>query len=196
LAIHLTFAAKGVIPPRYRALYVLFACVALFVSLEEVSYGQHIFGWQSPKFFVQQNTKHEVNLHNLYEDRLSDILRQVANIVFPAICIALPLAAFAQRKQDDPRHWAFFLLPKFELVTIALIAQATPPLDRLSKSLVGVSMLVRAGELQELLWSIAIVMYAWTVHQRVFLQHASSRIGAMGSSQPGPTYLKKGILTQ
>lgn len=43
-----------------------FACV-MFLG-EEVSWGQHWFGWESPEYFQQHNIQQETNLHNLSKD--------------------------------------------------------------------------------------------------------------------------------
>lgn len=45
-------------------LYTL-ACIFLFGLGEEVSWGQRIFGYDSPAFFLKYNTQGEFNLHNL-----------------------------------------------------------------------------------------------------------------------------------
>lgn len=37
----------------------------LFVSLEEISWGQRIFGWQTPGVLQEHNVQGETNLHNL-----------------------------------------------------------------------------------------------------------------------------------
>jgi phosphoglycerol transferase MdoB-like AlkP superfamily enzyme len=57
---------------RYRALerakartWLVLGCVLLFGALEEISWGQRIFGWQSPEWFRLHNAQQETNLHNL-----------------------------------------------------------------------------------------------------------------------------------
>jgi hypothetical protein len=56
----------------YRALdrvkartWLLLACALLFGALEEISWGQRIFGWESPEWFQLHNAQAETNLHNL-----------------------------------------------------------------------------------------------------------------------------------
>lgn len=43
----------------------IFAVLCAFVALEEISYGQHIFHWQTPEYFSSINLQGETNLHNL-----------------------------------------------------------------------------------------------------------------------------------
>ena len=41
------------------------ASVLLIVAMEEVSWGQHLFGWSTPEDWAQINRQRETNLHNL-----------------------------------------------------------------------------------------------------------------------------------
>jgi hypothetical protein len=167
VALRLYFAGRYVVPSPYRYLFLLFAMAATFVSLEELSYGQHIFGWKPPKFFDEHSSKHEVNLHNLYGDSLSNFLRLVANAAFPLSCVFIPIAAQFRRGYFLLGHWSFYLLPQYELISIALISQGVPPIDRFFKSIGVGSIFVKAGEVQELGWSIAALMYVCVIYQRV-----------------------------
>jgi hypothetical protein len=49
--------------------FILFTSILaglfLFGAGEEVSWGQRIFGWGSPEFFINHNSQQETNLHNL-----------------------------------------------------------------------------------------------------------------------------------
>ncbi|MGI9498936.1 MAG: hypothetical protein ACR2P3_02790, partial [Geminicoccaceae bacterium] len=42
-----------------------FAICCLFLFGEEVSWGQHIFQWSSPEYFLENNKQSETNLHNM-----------------------------------------------------------------------------------------------------------------------------------
>jgi hypothetical protein len=44
--------------------YFLIATVLLFVAMEEISWGQRIFGWETPEVMKTLNTQDETNLHN------------------------------------------------------------------------------------------------------------------------------------
>ncbi len=39
--------------------------LSFFLAMEEVSWGQMIFNWQSPQFFTESNAQQETNIHNL-----------------------------------------------------------------------------------------------------------------------------------
>ena len=66
LALDLCRRTRGLVPNRYRAVLLMFALAACFVTLEEISYGQHMFRWESPAWFARHSSKSEINLHNLF----------------------------------------------------------------------------------------------------------------------------------
>src|SRR5262245_41210044 len=84
------------IPGVYRGLFLLFASLCTFVALEEISYGQQLFGWTSPEWFAKNNHHHQTNLHNLMGNRPSHILKNAGSygtllgfIMIPAVATRL-----------------------------------------------------------------------------------------------------------
>ena len=51
-------------PSRYRLFFAVLALACFYVTMEEISWGQRIFGWSSPEFFKTRNIQGETNLHN------------------------------------------------------------------------------------------------------------------------------------
>lgn len=43
---------------------ILGALGSLYITLEEISYGQHIFKWETPEYWQAINDQNETNLHN------------------------------------------------------------------------------------------------------------------------------------
>jgi len=105
-------------PPLVRALYLVFAVGAIFACLEEISYGQHFIGWQSPRWFDQANAQHETNLHNLLQDRPGKLLRNGSLVAVALGGIILPAAATWMGGQYTAGRWAYYLLPRAELVPL------------------------------------------------------------------------------
>lgn len=167
LAVRLILSCRDRIPRAYRCLFILFAIAATFVALEELSYGQHLFGWNPPDFFVRHSTKNELNLHNLYGDSLSNVLRLIANLGFPFGCVVLPLVALQKPGRFQVGRWAYYLSPRLELAATVLLAEALSPLDKLAKTWVGTEMINRSGEVQELFWSFAACFYVFLIHRRI-----------------------------
>src|SRR5262245_39227125 len=75
VAARLTWKSQNKAPKHYRVLYGLFAVAGMLVALEEVSYGQKFFYWNSPGWFAEHNSKGETNLHNMFNNKPSDFLR-------------------------------------------------------------------------------------------------------------------------
>ncbi|MGE0623845.1 MAG: hypothetical protein AB7I04_07590 [Pseudomonadales bacterium] len=51
--------------PLTRLFLILFGLGALFVALEEISWGQRLIGYRPPDVFLRDNFQQELNLHNL-----------------------------------------------------------------------------------------------------------------------------------
>jgi hypothetical protein len=51
--------------PLYGTLYCLLAIGLLFVSFEEISWGQRIFNIPNPPYFQENNSQKEISIHNL-----------------------------------------------------------------------------------------------------------------------------------
>ena len=63
-----SLATTAMLPGKttgFRALCGAMLATVLFIFLEEISYGQHYFGWETGDFFAD-NKQNETNLHNFY----------------------------------------------------------------------------------------------------------------------------------
>lgn len=152
------------LPRPYRALFGLFAVTAFFVAMEEISYGQHLLGFESPAWFRQHNYQDETNLHNLFGNKPSRRLRAVGSIAIPLVCIVLPLVYRKRTETWRPGHWTYYLLPRMELIALVAIAQLVTVPDKLPDWIIeDVS---RSGELKELYWAIAAFSYIRLLDRR------------------------------
>lgn len=64
-------------PGSYRWFFILLSLAGLYTFLEEISYGQRLFGVQSPEFFEEYNIQGETNLHNFLTGPESTVLKDV-----------------------------------------------------------------------------------------------------------------------
>jgi tetratricopeptide repeat protein len=76
---------------RYRVTFALLAISCLYVSLEEISWGQRIFNFDSPDFFKQHNLQSETNLHNFLTGPFSTTLKATLTYVLAGGMIAYGL---------------------------------------------------------------------------------------------------------
>lgn len=51
--------------PAAVAFHAVFAALALVVGMEEVAWGQHVFGFETPEVLAKRNMQNETTLHNL-----------------------------------------------------------------------------------------------------------------------------------
>lgn len=173
LAAHLVRATRGAVPGVYRALYALFAVAALFVALEEISYGQHLFGWSSPEYFREHNLQGEVNLHNMLGSKPSKRMHMIANLgtllgfgVLPGLLwlarrAAPATSSIATAAAYAPGTWTYYLVPGLELIAIIVLAQLVAWLKKIPGA--GVD----HNELRELLWAWAAFGYIVVMRRRL-----------------------------
>ncbi|MGH8443407.1 MAG: LTA synthase family protein [Nevskiaceae bacterium] len=57
--------AAGLATAPARGWWIALAAAFAFGAFEEISWGQRVFGWHSPEWFLQHNAQDETNLHNL-----------------------------------------------------------------------------------------------------------------------------------
>jgi hypothetical protein len=168
LALGLAARTRDAAPGAVRLFYLLFAVGALFASLEEVSYGQHLFGWKTPGWFAEHNAQQETNLHNLFAARPTRALRNFS-IVTIALCgIVAPAVAMRVPGAYAPGRWPYYVLPRAELIPLA----SGVLFMRLVRTLPG---RVRGGwdlglfEVMELYLALAAVVYVLAVRRRLLV---------------------------
>lgn len=173
--ITLTAAAVGVSILRMRKhplwlrLWVGGAIVAcVYIALEEISYGQHIFKWEAFGIWAEINDQLETNLHNT-TSWLDQKPRLVLLIGIIAGGLIIP---FVQKKKPDllPKKFAV-VYPSVEFGSIALLViftQLCKPIIRLT----DFHIYYRPSELNELF------MYYFVMVYMIKLRHRLGQPGA------------------
>jgi len=163
LTAHLTLRLSGA-PRLYRAWFALFILGGLFMCLEEISYGQTFFHWESPRWFVEHSKQDETNLHNLFGDKPSSLLRRVAETGLPILGILLPLLFSRHPRGYQAGHFSHYLLPRWEMVAWVVLAALVTPLRRALEEGRGTD---RLGETKELLWAVSLLVYVVAMRWRL-----------------------------
>jgi len=74
---------------------LLLAIFLIFAFLEEVSYGQRVFGVNAPYYFQRHNVHREINIHNLM---IFDSATEIGILSFYILwCLILPLILFIKK---------------------------------------------------------------------------------------------------
>jgi len=88
----------------------VFSLLCAFIALEEISYGQHIFHWQTPDYFSSINLQGETNLHNLSTIQ-GNKLQEIAFVLVGAY----GSFAWILRRNIMPLSFADFVFPEWFL---------------------------------------------------------------------------------
>ncbi len=78
---------------RSKWFFLIFGVGCFLFALEEISWGQRIFGLESTKFFVENSDQQEINVHNVINEWFSIRTKNVAALALFTYGVVLPLAA-------------------------------------------------------------------------------------------------------
>ncbi len=103
---------------RYKLFVLAFAILFLFVAMEEISWGQRIFGIETPETIAEINEQDELNIHNLHTDLFHVLLWAGSlslGVILPLLHETLEpirrLVKFFEFPVMSPDLSFFFLLP-------------------------------------------------------------------------------------
>lgn len=142
---------------------------ALYVFLEEISYGQHYLNWNTPKYWQDINDQNETNLHNIssWLDQKPRLLLEIGIII--GGIIAPILHRF--RPQALPERFKL-ILPDSVLFVTALLA-ILPRIYERSIKMMGLDdwhLFIRTSEVQELYFYYFTLLYFIFLRKRLLLK--------------------------
>lgn len=147
-----------------RAFIVLFALGAVYWAGEEVSWGQHFFGWLTPEGWSALNDQQETNLHNIgtWGDQKPRLILMLS-IGFGGLIVPYLLL-----NHTDSVPLKFdFLYPPLWLRALAFLVVSTELLQHTHMpGLQAETVLLRPGEIQELFIAWFVFSYALTLRRR------------------------------
>jgi hypothetical protein len=79
--------------PRYFWFFVLFSISCSVFAIEEISWGQRVFGFESPGYFVEHSDQQEINVHNVVNEQFSIRTKHIAALALFAYGVILPISA-------------------------------------------------------------------------------------------------------
>ena len=158
-----------------KALKLLYLLGILYYFFEEISWGQHFFGWQTTEFFSKLNTQNETNFHNT-----SSVFNELPRNLLLIWC-SLSFV-FVRLINDKFYRFKKFLLPNINLrfISILILVFVVPDLliDKFSLApghpalnnneiLLNIFYeiisfnFIRLSELQELLFNFYILFHSY-----------------------------------
>lgn len=150
-------------------LFVLILGSAYF-ALEEISYGQHLFGWGTSETWKELNDQDETNLHNVHAlfDQVPRALLTLGILVGGVI---LPLYRhFRGIRLDENSARFYWQWPTLDCVTIGLLAILIRPV--LSQFEIE---FINTGETKENLFALFILLYCVSIRLRLKNRLAAGR---------------------
>jgi tetratricopeptide (TPR) repeat protein len=89
-------------PTRYRWFFALLAVACSYVFLEEISWGQRIFGFDTPEFLKSRNLQGEANVHNLFTGPHKTLMKDAISIAVSLALVGYGLLYPLLRKLEWP----------------------------------------------------------------------------------------------
>lgn len=112
--------------------FYLTAGLGVLLAGEEISWGQHFFGWKTPEWLGAINKQNETNVHNIADRVLDQKPRAIVAALIFFGCIVLPLLLRAGKigwfKKTRIAHW---LVPEFTLMPVAVMVFVPRIFDRI-----------------------------------------------------------------
>ena len=153
LAVAAYRAKGGDASHRWRMCFMIVLAMAfMVVAMEEISWGQRLFGIQTPDGLSQINMQHELNFHNIFNTYLASLNLLVGTMVFAVVSLSCWWDIMGYRG----RYHAVldFVRPNGSLIVLCTIILI--PSNHL-----------RMNELIEFLAAMVVVLYAIDVCARV-----------------------------
>lgn len=141
-------------------LFILIIGAAYF-ALEEISYGQHLFGWGTAETWKELNDQDETNLHNVHSlfDQVPRALLSLGILIGGVI---LPLYRRSRGIRLDESSRFYWQWPTINCVTIGLLVILIRPI----LSVVETDA-INTGEMKENLIALFILLYCVSIHSRL-----------------------------
>jgi hypothetical protein len=150
-----------------RGWLLAFVIAMVYFAGEDLNWGQHYFGWQSPEYFLIHNKEKETNLHNI-SSWFNQKPRLVVEVWLLVACIAVPLGWQLPRRVTARFVPAMFW-PDRRLVIVAALGLLVLATDWLTKRGI-MPYTMRWSEVEEVFF-----VYGWLVYGLMLLNRVRNR---------------------
>ncbi len=159
----------------FKIWMILFLLGAIYYAGEEISWGQHYFGWGTPEQWTEFNDQQETNLHNTAAifDQIPRTLLSLAALIGGVL-----VPVYRKIKNHIPNKESFidWLLPTYVCLPAALLSLLVSWHEKIYEFLevdIPTVLDIRAGETKECLLALFMMMYAlsiWYRNKKVYSQ--------------------------
>lgn len=99
----------------------IFSCIFFLASMEEISWGQHLFHFDSSEFFQVHNQQHETNFHNLIS---ANLFSSIVYFSVYSFYVFIPLFMRLLNLKLNKFDFLMPYLPPLHVVLIVLFASS------------------------------------------------------------------------
>ena len=177
----LIYRQRGKVPAWIMLYFLGIGLFYLVCAGEEISWGQRVFGWETPEGIAAINEQGETNLHNL--ENLPVHPKDIVSWFMKLFGIGLPIAFFlAFRKRDHLlRHCVapLSLAPLFIFVEVfnKLEEPIRARVEALFDNNAGLLVRTQHEEIMEMYWGLCVLFAAVSLY-RYWRKHAATVPGS------------------
>lgn len=162
------FSKEKVLFKSFKMWMIIFLLGAIYYAGEEMSWGQHFFGWGTPEQWTEFNDQQETNLHNTAAifDQIPRTLLSLAALIGGVL---IPIYRKVKNHIPNKDSLWDWLLPTYVCLPAALLSLVVSWHEKIYKIFdthVPVVLDIRAGETKECLLALFMMMYALSVWYR------------------------------
>ncbi len=150
-----------------RAWVGLIAVACIYLAGEEISWGQHLFKWETPAAIERINDQRETNLHNVssWFDQKPRLLLEIWVLVGGVVVPLLELRRGSRLAPDTFRYWFWPTMDCMPAATLAIVVR----LPERVKELFDIEALpyeLRYSEPQEYYFALFLTLYLASLYAR------------------------------
>ncbi len=153
----------------FKIWLVILMLGCFYYAGEELSWGQHLIGWETPDGWKDVNDQGETNLHNT-SALLDQFPRTMLTLAAVVGGILVPLFFIMRGIHLDKKSFSYWLWPTYVNIPTCLLAIGVSLHEKSYKlfdSEVPYLLDIRAGELKECMLAIFLLMYIASFYKRM-----------------------------
>ncbi len=159
--------------PFFKFWLTLLVLGCIYYAGEEVSWGQHWFGWRTPEGWMDVNDQGETNLHNTSAllDQVPRMLLTIAAVVGGVIVPVYFLIRGKVLSADEFFGWLWPSYVNIPTCLLAVLVSLHEKVYKLFGTIVPNILDIRAGETKECLLAMFLFMYIASFYKRIKQAH-------------------------
>ncbi len=153
---------------RFRWWIILLILGSIYFAGEEVSWGQHVFGWQTPQSWLDINDQYETNLHNTSPlfDQVPRALLSVAVLIGGVLVPLYHVITVSPSDRQSIRYWLWPTYVCLPAASFALLVGWHEKMYGFLNVEIPAVLDIKAGETKESLLALFIMIYVLSIWYR------------------------------